>query len=80
MFEKAYTLLVGPSVSSKEFVAVDSYNVCTALIMAEKDILEFVQSSKNFISADSNDKIEMNMPAPIHTPSEIRNMKICPMI
>ncbi|GFW59410.1 hypothetical protein TNCV_1508551 [Trichonephila clavipes] len=35
-----------PIVSSKELVVVDSDNVCTAPIMAAKDILECVQSSK----------------------------------
>ncbi|GFX00763.1 hypothetical protein TNCV_4577301 [Trichonephila clavipes] len=46
--------------SSEEFVAVDDDNVCTAPIMEDKDILEFVQSSKNIIDADSGDKNKMN--------------------
>ncbi|GFV18047.1 hypothetical protein TNCV_168511 [Trichonephila clavipes] len=48
------------SVSLEEWV-VD--NVYTALIMAEKDILEFVQISKNTIDADSCDENKMNTTA-----------------
>ncbi|GFW10185.1 hypothetical protein TNCV_1849021 [Trichonephila clavipes] len=46
--------------SSEEFVAVHDDNICTAPKMAEKDILEFVQSSKNMIDANSEDENEMN--------------------
>ncbi|GFV41567.1 hypothetical protein TNCV_3627191 [Trichonephila clavipes] len=42
------------TVSPQEFVVVDDDNVCTAPIWADKDILEFVQSSKN-MEADSKD-------------------------
>ncbi|GFW69930.1 transposable element Tcb2 transposase [Trichonephila clavipes] len=38
--------------------------------MADKDILEFVQSSKNIIDAESADKKEMNKAAPVSTSSE----------
>ncbi|GFT27813.1 hypothetical protein TNCV_10331 [Trichonephila clavipes] len=43
--------------SSKEFVAVDDDNVCTAPIMANKDISEFVQSSKNITGDQEEEKI-----------------------
>ncbi|GFS96474.1 hypothetical protein TNCV_17881 [Trichonephila clavipes] len=46
-----------PIVSSEEFVAVGDDNVCTARIMTYKDILEFVQSSKNIIDRDSDDEL-----------------------
>ncbi|GFY16540.1 hypothetical protein TNCV_735691 [Trichonephila clavipes] len=52
-------------VLSEEFIAVDSDNMCTAPIMAEKDNLEFVESSKNITEADSNDENEMNYAAPV---------------
>ncbi|GFX41736.1 hypothetical protein TNCV_388491 [Trichonephila clavipes] len=58
-------------IPSEAFVAVDNDNVCTALIIADKDILEFVQSSKNAFDADSEN--EMNDVAPVPTSSEIRN-------
>uniref|UniRef100_A0A8C4RRF5 Tigger transposable element-derived protein 4 n=1 Tax=Erpetoichthys calabaricus TaxID=27687 RepID=A0A8C4RRF5_ERPCA len=74
MFEKVSVLLDCPTVSSEEFVAVDDDNVCTAPIMADKDILEFVQSSKNIIDADSDDENEMNNAAPVPTSSEMRNI------
>ncbi|GFW77299.1 hypothetical protein TNCV_924151 [Trichonephila clavipes] len=41
--------------------------------MADKDILEFVQSSKNIIDADSDDENEMNNAAPVLTSSETMN-------
>ncbi|GFW23744.1 hypothetical protein TNCV_2032871 [Trichonephila clavipes] len=43
--------LDSPTVSSEECIAIDDDNVCTAPIMADKDILEFVQSSINIIDA-----------------------------
>ncbi|GFV83320.1 hypothetical protein TNCV_1900461 [Trichonephila clavipes] len=46
----------------------------TAPIMADKDILEFVQSSINIIHADSGDENEMNNAAPVPTSSEMRNV------
>ncbi|GFU56330.1 hypothetical protein TNCV_582641 [Trichonephila clavipes] len=54
--------------SSKELFAVDDDNVYTApTIMADKDILEFVQSLKDIIDADSDDENEMNKEAPVPT-------------
>ncbi|GFX75810.1 hypothetical protein TNCV_2237821 [Trichonephila clavipes] len=47
-------------VLSEEFIALDNDDVCTAPTMIEKDILEFVESSKNIIDADSDDEDEMN--------------------
>ncbi|GFV73013.1 putative DD41D transposase [Trichonephila clavipes] len=41
--------------------------------MADKDILEFVQSSKNIFDADSDNENEMNNAAPVPTSSEMRN-------
>ncbi|GFV38643.1 hypothetical protein TNCV_2731791 [Trichonephila clavipes] len=71
MFEKVSVLLDCPTVSSKELFAVDDYNVCKAPIMADKDILELVQSSKNIIGTDFNDKNE----APVAMSSIMRNIK-----
>ncbi|GFV61315.1 uncharacterized protein TNCV_4103731 [Trichonephila clavipes] len=42
--------------------------------MADKDILEFVQSSKNIIDADSDDELEMNNAVPVPISSEMRNV------
>ncbi|GFT28779.1 uncharacterized protein TNCV_3585041 [Trichonephila clavipes] len=42
--------------------------------MAIKDILEFIQGSKNVIDADSGDENEMNNAASVPTPSEMRNI------
>ncbi|GFU78272.1 hypothetical protein TNCV_5008491 [Trichonephila clavipes] len=63
-----------PIVLSEECVAVDDDNVCTPLVMADKDILEFVQSSKNIIDADSEDKNEMNNATPVPTSSKMINV------
>ncbi|GFW92942.1 SCAN domain-containing protein 3 [Trichonephila clavipes] len=60
MFEKVSVLFDYTTVSPEEFVAVDDDNVCTAPIMADKDILEFVQSSKSIIDTDSDDENEIN--------------------
>ncbi|GFU35727.1 hypothetical protein TNCV_1204001 [Trichonephila clavipes] len=43
------------TVSTEKCFATDDDNACTASIMDDKDILEFVQSSNNSISADSED-------------------------
>ncbi|GFU59902.1 hypothetical protein TNCV_4726621 [Trichonephila clavipes] len=49
-------------------------NVCTALIMADKDILEFVHSSKNIIDADLDDQNDTNNAAPGSSSSEMMNI------
>ncbi|GFX77764.1 hypothetical protein TNCV_1106811 [Trichonephila clavipes] len=54
-----------PIVLSEEIIAVDDDYVCTAPIMANKDILEFVHSSENIIDADYNDEDEINNAAPV---------------
>ncbi|GFU28500.1 hypothetical protein TNCV_1410371 [Trichonephila clavipes] len=49
-----------PTQSSEEFTAVDDYIVCRAPIMADKNILGFVQGSKIIIDADFDDENEIN--------------------
>ncbi|GFW82669.1 hypothetical protein TNCV_3492411 [Trichonephila clavipes] len=63
-----------PLVSLKEFFAIDADNACTAPIMAGKNILEFAQSSKNIIEADSDDEKETNKAVPLSTSPEMRNI------
>ncbi|GFV86409.1 hypothetical protein TNCV_1469711 [Trichonephila clavipes] len=46
-----------PFVLSEEFVAVEDI-VYTAPILTDKDLLEFVQSSKNIVDADSDEENE----------------------
>ncbi|GFV34968.1 hypothetical protein TNCV_2097961 [Trichonephila clavipes] len=75
MFEKVYVLFDFSTVSSEEFVAVEGVNVCRASVMANKEILEFVKSSKNIIDANSNAENEMNNTAPVPTSFEMKNMK-----
>ncbi|GFX67498.1 hypothetical protein TNCV_3463871 [Trichonephila clavipes] len=60
----------------EKFVAEDDDNVYTAPMMADKDILEFVQSSKNIIDANSDDENEMNNAVPVPTSSGKRNTMI----
>ncbi|GFW08512.1 hypothetical protein TNCV_2775341 [Trichonephila clavipes] len=82
MFEKVSVLLAYTTVSPEEFVVVDYSNVCThreresPTIMADKDILEFVQNSKSTIDKDSDDENEMNKEAPVPTLSEMKNIII----
>ncbi|GFT38713.1 hypothetical protein TNCV_1499001 [Trichonephila clavipes] len=57
-------LLDGPIVSSEVFVAADDDNKCTGPIIADNEILEFIQSSKNITDANSDDGNEMNNAAP----------------
>ncbi|GFY18534.1 hypothetical protein TNCV_2397601 [Trichonephila clavipes] len=66
------TGLYCPITLSREFMAVDADFVSTALIMADKCILEFVQSSKNIIDAD--DEKEMTYTAPVPTSSKMKNV------
>ncbi|GFV52909.1 hypothetical protein TNCV_2875771 [Trichonephila clavipes] len=42
--------------------------------MTVKDILEFVQSSKNIIDANSDNENEMNNSAPVPMSSKMRNI------
>ncbi|GFV32275.1 SCAN domain-containing protein 3 [Trichonephila clavipes] len=74
MFKKVFVLSNCPTTSSEEIVAVNDDNMCTAPIMADKDILEFVKSSKNIIEVYSDDENEMNNAVPIPTSSEIRTI------
>ncbi|GFW79277.1 hypothetical protein TNCV_2476841 [Trichonephila clavipes] len=60
--------------SLEEFAVVDEDNVCSAPIMAGKDIFEFVHSSKNIMDSDSDDEKETYNPAPVPASSEIRNI------
>ncbi|GFU69324.1 hypothetical protein TNCV_3209881 [Trichonephila clavipes] len=63
---------------SEEFFALGDDNVCTAPVMAENEILEFVQSSKNIIDVAPEDENEMNYATLDPTSSEMRNMmKVC---
>ncbi|GFU75768.1 hypothetical protein TNCV_1652281 [Trichonephila clavipes] len=63
-----------PTVLAEELISVDDDNVCTAPIMADKDILEFVQISKNIIDSDSDEENEMKNEAPVPTSSEMKNI------
>ncbi|GFT31988.1 hypothetical protein TNCV_3468421 [Trichonephila clavipes] len=42
--------------------------------MADKDLLEFFQKSKNIIDGDSDDEKEMNGAGSVPTSSEMRNV------
>ncbi|GFW72941.1 hypothetical protein TNCV_830641 [Trichonephila clavipes] len=57
-----------PIESSEECVAVNDDNVSTTPIMADKEILEFIESSKNIIDANSDDENEMNNATPLFPP------------
>ncbi|GFU61370.1 hypothetical protein TNCV_530701 [Trichonephila clavipes] len=75
-YQKVSVLLDCPTILCEEFVAVDDDNVSAALVMADKDILEFVRSSKNIIDADFDNKNEINNATLVPTSSEMRsNMK-----
>ncbi|GFU66089.1 hypothetical protein TNCV_2857621 [Trichonephila clavipes] len=63
-----------PTVSLEEFVAVGNDNVCTEPNKAGKDILEFVQGSKDIIDADYDNANQMNNEAPVPTSSEMKNV------
>ncbi|GFV48941.1 hypothetical protein TNCV_1093411 [Trichonephila clavipes] len=65
--------LIGETSETIQHKTLDDDNVCTAPIMADKEILEFVQSSKNIINADFDDENEMNN-APVPISSEMRNI------
>ncbi|GFU46650.1 hypothetical protein TNCV_1546621 [Trichonephila clavipes] len=56
IFNNVCVLLDCSIVSSEKFVAVDDDNVRTAPIMADNVIMEFVQSSKNIMDADSDEE------------------------
>ncbi|GFV23508.1 uncharacterized protein TNCV_4782191 [Trichonephila clavipes] len=71
---KTPSVLDCPLVLSEEHIAVEDDNTRTASIMADKDILEFVQSSKNIIDADSDDENEIKNAAPVPTSSEMGNI------
>ncbi|GFW42495.1 hypothetical protein TNCV_4256901 [Trichonephila clavipes] len=58
----------------EEFIAVDDDKMYTVPIMVDKDILEFVQSSKNSVDADFDDENEMKDAGPVPTSSKMRNV------
>ncbi|GFX78654.1 hypothetical protein TNCV_30941 [Trichonephila clavipes] len=72
MFEKVSVLLDCTTISPEEFLAIDD-NVCKEPILLDKDILKFVQSSKNIIDAACGDENEMNNASPVLPASEMRN-------
>ncbi|GFY33200.1 hypothetical protein TNCV_1240511 [Trichonephila clavipes] len=59
---------------TEEFVAVDDDIANKAPIMADKDILEFVQSLKNIIDSHTDDENEMNKATLVRTSSEMKNI------
>ncbi|GFU77232.1 hypothetical protein TNCV_4126091 [Trichonephila clavipes] len=61
-----------PIVFSEEITTVDDENMCTTSIMGDKDILKFVQSSKNITDADADKENEINNVAPVPTSPEMR--------
>ncbi|GFS88673.1 hypothetical protein TNCV_1462611 [Trichonephila clavipes] len=63
--------LDGSSVLSEEYIEVEDDNVCIALIMTDKDILELDLSSKNIINADSENENEMDVADPVPTSFEM---------
>ncbi|GFV02615.1 hypothetical protein TNCV_5017831 [Trichonephila clavipes] len=75
MFEKVSALLDCPTLSLEEFIVVNYNNTCTSPIMAGKDILEFVQSSKNMIDPDSDEEKEMDNAGHVPLSSEIGNVR-----
>ncbi|GFV58812.1 hypothetical protein TNCV_3731481 [Trichonephila clavipes] len=54
-----------PIVLLEEFIAVEDKNLGAAPIMTDKDILEFLLSSKNIIDADSKAENELSNEAPL---------------
>ncbi|GFS71929.1 hypothetical protein TNCV_1702101 [Trichonephila clavipes] len=73
MLEKAAVLMDCPTVSWEEFVAVNDSNACTASIIIDKNILEFVKSSKNIIEADCDVENEMSNADLVFTSSGMKN-------
>ncbi|GFW87864.1 hypothetical protein TNCV_1359681 [Trichonephila clavipes] len=64
-----------PTVSSEGLIAEGDDNVCTAPIMAAKDILELVQSSKNIIDTiDYDGENEMKNVTSVPMSSEMRSI------
>ncbi|GFV99430.1 hypothetical protein TNCV_1514001 [Trichonephila clavipes] len=69
MFEKVSVLLDCPAVVLEEYGTVDEDKVCS-----DKDILEFVQNSKNVINANFDEENEMNHAASALMSSKTRNI------
>ncbi|GFU26924.1 hypothetical protein TNCV_1672221 [Trichonephila clavipes] len=63
-----------PIVLWEQFFAIGDDTVCTTPIMADEDILEFIENSKNIVDADSDDENEMDNAAPLPMSSEMRNI------
>ncbi|GFU93288.1 hypothetical protein TNCV_1860191 [Trichonephila clavipes] len=61
------------TVLPEEFVVVDDDNVYTEAIKADRDILEFIQSSENIMDADSDDEYEVTNASPFGS-SDMRNI------
>ncbi|GFW51664.1 hypothetical protein TNCV_4213401 [Trichonephila clavipes] len=76
IFEKVSVLLGCPSASWEVFVAVNDDNVRAVPIITDKDILEFVKSSKNIIESDFDDENEMSNIALVSTSSEMKSIQL----
>ncbi|GFT27155.1 hypothetical protein TNCV_40181 [Trichonephila clavipes] len=64
-----------PIVLSEDFIAEDDDNVYADPIMVDKNILHFVQSSKNILHTNSDDENELNNAAALSVPTsfDMRN-------
>ncbi|GFX30764.1 hypothetical protein TNCV_1181421 [Trichonephila clavipes] len=63
-----------PNVSLEGFIAADYDNVCASPMMADKDTLELIQSTKSIIDTYSDDENEENNAAPVPTSFKMRNI------
>ncbi|GFV50821.1 hypothetical protein TNCV_4237761 [Trichonephila clavipes] len=77
MVEKLSVLSDYPAVLSEEFAAVDNDNACTTPIIADKDILEFVESSTNIMVVGSEGENEMNNAVLVLMSSEMQSILKC---
>ncbi|GFW98786.1 hypothetical protein TNCV_2837471 [Trichonephila clavipes] len=58
----------------EESTAIDDGNVCREEIMTDKNILGYVQSSRNIFDANSDDENGTNNAALVPKSSEMRNI------
>ncbi|GFU91255.1 hypothetical protein TNCV_4925851 [Trichonephila clavipes] len=62
------------TVLSEELIALCDGNMSSTTIIVDRNILEFVQSSKNFMDGDSDDESEVNNAASVPVSNELRNV------
>ncbi|GFX85791.1 hypothetical protein TNCV_2471931 [Trichonephila clavipes] len=74
MFEKVFVLFECPTVLSEGFAAIDDDKVYTTQLRQTTTLWSMFKAKKNITEAESDDKNEMNIAAPVLVSSKMKNI------